>query len=130
MVPYGQMATERTLYSFIGTQIALRRKSKRLTQARLAEVVGLSRASIANIERGRQNFLVHTLWEIGRALGAHPRDLLPKPEADIGQIARAAKLNTYSRLPQKDQEFVGAVLQEALLSSRRKETNDDQETGD
>ena len=81
MLPLPQMIGDRPLYAYIGGQIASRRKAKGMTQARLAELVNLSRVSISNIEKGRQNFLVHKLWEIARVLRTHPAELFPRSAA-------------------------------------------------
>lgn len=47
-----------------------------LTQDQLATTIGLSRASIANIEQGRQQVLLDHAWSIARALGAASIDEL------------------------------------------------------
>lgn len=63
-----------------GKAIALRRDELSLTQAELASRVGMSRASIANIERGRQNVLLHHVYDLAAALKmAKVGDLLPQP---------------------------------------------------
>jgi len=66
------------LYREMGTHIKRARKENRLTQARLAEMVGLSRTSVTNIEQGRQKLLVHTLNDIALALAVDPGDLFPE----------------------------------------------------
>jgi transcriptional regulator with XRE-family HTH domain len=50
-----------SIYRHIGEIIRNRRRSSRprLTQEMLAQRVGISRASLANIETGRQSVLVH-----------------------------------------------------------------------
>lgn len=68
---------ERTLYIELGRAIAARRKTLAMTQASLAKAVGLSRPSVANIEVGRQNVLVHQLYRIADALQMTPAQLLP-----------------------------------------------------
>lgn len=52
-----------------------------MTQAALAAQVGLSRASIANIERGRQSVLLHNALDLASALGLQLPDLLSKAPA-------------------------------------------------
>lgn len=65
-------------YVAFGDAMALRRDQLKMTQAQLASRVGLSRASIANIERGRQNVLLHHACDIASALGlSQVGDLLP-----------------------------------------------------
>lgn len=67
-----------SLYSETGRLIRDTRKTKGITQGRLAATVGLSRTSITNIERGRQKLLLHTLSNIAEALGVEIHDLLPR----------------------------------------------------
>lgn len=61
-----------------GKAIAKRREELEMTQEDLAGLVGISRASIANIEKGRQNVLLHHVYGLAEALKM-PRvgDLLP-----------------------------------------------------
>ena len=54
-----------------------RREDLRLTQADLAAKIGLSRASIANIEGGRQAVLLHQFLALAEALTIPPMDLIP-----------------------------------------------------
>lgn len=52
------------IYSTVGGYIKQRRTHYGITQAELAEKVGLTRVSITNIEAGRQRVLLHTLIDI------------------------------------------------------------------
>ena len=66
------------LYREIGRRIRRLRKAAGQTQEQLAAQVGVSRASIANIEAGRQNFLLHYIYTIAEALDlGTPVSLLP-----------------------------------------------------
>ena len=56
------------LYRRLGRTVADRRRNLRLTQSNLAERVGLSRASVANLENGRQRIMVHQLYALANAL--------------------------------------------------------------
>lgn len=72
------------IYALLGRAIAERRAKSRLTQKQLAEMVGVSRASIANAERGKQTISVHNLYAIAAALEVQSlADLLP-PLRSIG----------------------------------------------
>lgn len=62
----------------IGELIRLRREGAGLTQADVARAVGLTRASISNIEAGRQRFNVEMLYKLAAALGCKPYDLMPE----------------------------------------------------
>lgn len=66
------------IYKAFGEAIAARRKQLNLTQDRLAKKVGMSRASIANIERGRQNVALHHIYSLAASLEVSKvSDLLP-----------------------------------------------------
>jgi DNA-binding XRE family transcriptional regulator len=65
-------------YEAFGRAVALRRAKLDMTQAQLAGRFGLSRASIANIEAGRQNVLLHHACDIAATLRLeHVDDLMP-----------------------------------------------------
>lgn len=80
VVPDTQTMNVPSLYRRIGTTIKGRRQQLGLTQQQLATVLGISRASLANIETGRQRLLVHQLYRLADKLDLQPEDLLPKPE--------------------------------------------------
>lgn len=65
------------IYLAIGSRMRDIRLTTRITQAAVAAEAGLSRQSVANIEKGRQRFMVHTLLDIARALGVDAVSLLP-----------------------------------------------------
>jgi len=73
----------RELYLRLGRRIRAAREDAGLTQAELAASISLSRTSVTNIERGRQQILLHTLYDIASALGIDAANLLPemKPKA-------------------------------------------------
>lgn len=68
---------ERRLYLEVGVRVRRRREELRKTQDELASAVGLSRSSIANIERGQQHAPVHVLLWLAEALGVDVGTLLP-----------------------------------------------------
>lgn len=68
------------IYQQIGGIIrALRRRADK-AQDELASRLGISRATLANMETGRQRILVHQLYAIAQALGVQLSDLLPPPQ--------------------------------------------------
>lgn len=70
--------SDESIYKEFGRAVATRRKKLDLTQAELASRVGMSRASIANIESGRQNVLLHHAYSFASALEfSKISDLLP-----------------------------------------------------
>lgn len=68
------------LYATIGDNIRSARSAQNLTQAQLAEMVGLTRTSITNIETGQQRLPIDRLYDIADALGMQATALLPKNE--------------------------------------------------
>ncbi len=65
------------LYSIIGHKISEARKKAGLKQEPFARLIGLTRASVVNIEKGRQRPSIHLIWEIARKLNVAVRTLLP-----------------------------------------------------
>ena len=76
-------------YKSLGDFVRQRRRKLQLTQATLAAKLGMSRASIANIETGRQKLLVHQLRNLAVALRLPAVDLLTAGagESEGGDIA-------------------------------------------
>ena len=71
---------EDRLYQAIGQRIRKLRQSQPggvVTQAHLAEMVGLERTSITNIERGNQKVSLHVLYRICAALNTPVTDTIP-----------------------------------------------------
>lgn len=58
------------IYRIVGAGLAARRKELRLKQSEVADMIGLTRASLANIESGRQKIMLHQLYRLATALKA------------------------------------------------------------
>jgi len=65
--PVQTMAND-PIYVAFGRAVAARRKELALTQADLASRVGLSRGSVAHVERGSQKVLLHQVVKFAAAL--------------------------------------------------------------
>lgn len=63
------------VYVSFGEAVKALRLKAGLTQAELAEKIGLSRPSIANVETGRQQVLLGDLYAYSDALGVSPRTM-------------------------------------------------------
>lgn len=76
------------IYKAFGRTVATRRQALELTQADLARKSGLSRASIASIESGRQSVLLHHVYALAAALQMDKvADLLPaQPKLEGGTM--------------------------------------------
>ena len=62
-----------------------------LSQEAVAERMGVDRAQVSSMERGRQNVTLITLWHLAEALKIQPADLLdttPKPPGGTSRPAR------------------------------------------
>ena len=79
------------IYRQLGQNVARVRGELRKTQAEIAAQIGLTRASLANIETGRQKVLMHHVFRLANALECKSvLDLMPEtfefPE-DVPAIA-------------------------------------------
>lgn len=70
----------RRFYAEVGLRIAKARKG-RATQQVLAKKTGLTRTSVVNIEKGRQQVLLHTIVLISRVLHVPLGDLVPDSDS-------------------------------------------------
>jgi transcriptional regulator with XRE-family HTH domain len=101
------MADSKTFYRGVGQNVRMKREQLGLTQEALASQVGLTRTSITNIEKGRQQLLLHTLVDIAHALNIEPAFLLP--EVIGGSKERLdAKLKEY---PTSQQDWIKATIE-------------------
>lgn len=90
------------VYKTIGAMIRGRRRKMELPQQTLAARLGISRATLANIETGRQRVLVHQLYAFAEVLQLKPSDLLPAAgndgtAADLTQLTIQGELNAEQR---------------------------------
>lgn len=69
------------IYAALGRSVRKQRETLRLTQADLGTKIGLSRASIANIEGARQAVLLHQFLALAEALTVQPMDLIPSGQS-------------------------------------------------
>lgn len=65
------------LYQMIGSRIKSHRESTDLSQLELSEKLHISRSSISNIEVGRHQVPLFTLYEISKELNVNIKDLIP-----------------------------------------------------
>lgn len=78
-------------YEELGRRLREAREAAGLTQEELAFRVKLSRASVANIERGHQRVALHQFVELAQALGVEPIKLLPRPESRAARIEQMVR---------------------------------------
>lgn len=113
------------IYRNLGTRIRSLRKGLQLTQDQLAKQIGISRASLANIEAGRQQVLVHHLFALASALQLDtPAQLLLVPQARASKAAASLPLPlAEDGLTDKQRREVlslmGDVMQQASTNNGR-----------
>lgn len=113
------MSDRGSLYARVGKKIREVRAKRRITQEGLAGTIGLSRTSISNIEKGRQKILLHTLFDIAKALSTDPAEFIPRdqqqPEQGLNEMLPPD-------LSPQERKFIEAGL---MGGKRRKRTHAD-----
>jgi transcriptional regulator with XRE-family HTH domain len=105
------------LYRRLGQTVAKRRRELRLTQSDIAEKLGLSRASLANLENGRQRIMVHQLFALVNALKLKSiLDLVPETWVPLEPLLEI-KVSGSTLSPQ-EKSTVESVLASALAEGR------------
>ena len=59
----------------LGAKIQRVRKTRKMTQEELASKIGVQTATISNIEGGKTDTSVYTVYKIAQVLKSHVRDL-------------------------------------------------------
>lgn len=99
-------------YKWVGSRIKTIRKENKLFQEDLAKQLGLSRASIVNIEKGRQTPPLFTYWKIAEILKVEPSEILPTknehmlPDSSILK----KKLNQLKNLSENDKGIISEFI--------------------
>ena len=106
------------IYRHIGAVIRERRKVFRMTQDKLAKRLAISRASLANVETGRQRLLVHQLYRLAAELGLRPGDFLP-PAAEAVTKPGAATLPLPKGLKPEEREQIARLFESPLAETPR-----------
>jgi len=103
------------VYQALGERTRLARTQRQMTQTALAQAVGLTRSSIANIEAGRQHTPVHIVLLIARALDAPVTQLLPS-HADLDGAAKMQlpALDLLKGQPDATHDFVTTAMRRAI----------------
>ena len=113
--------SKNTIYTAFGGNMSSRRKQLNLTQNDLATRTGLSRASIANMERGHQNVALHHLYAIASALNvARVSDLLPSLKTGTKIQEEEDMLPTSEDLSDTSRASVNDLIRKALKQGDQK----------
>ena len=109
-VPDNEDAESQHFYKLVGGKVRTARIAAGLSQALLAERVGLTRSSVANLEAARQRTSLYHFVLISRALKAEVSQLLPDEQEPQESRLTSSLQSELADSPESIQEFVrGAV---------------------
>jgi transcriptional regulator with XRE-family HTH domain len=109
---------EAALYRRLGELVRLHRERLGINQAHVAEQTGLSRASIANIETGRQRIPLHHLYSLARALKVDAHALLPVMDATPGP-PESREIRSSVSLSELEQDQIAKVIGTIAQGTKR-----------
>ena len=99
------------LYKILGAKIKVRREELQLSQSELSDKIsGLGRTSISNIEKGRQQPPLHTVYQICQALDFDIQNILPT----YSQILKEVKSYSSNEI-EIEKYFNNSDIDESLL---------------
>jgi transcriptional regulator with XRE-family HTH domain len=113
---------EGAIYKAFGRAVAQRRRAIPKTQEQVAREIGLSRASLANIERGSQKVFLHQILALTKALeleSAH--EIVPTKAAEPAKSPRdEVRFSGAKDLSKKQKAFVTSLVSSLSKSQDRK----------
>ena len=111
---------ETLLYDLIGAALKHQRQQAALTQAQLAEAIGVLRTSITNMEAGRQRPPLHVLYALCLTLGVEVTEILPPTAAVLHSgTQQVATLGMVTDVPPKTAALLKALLEEEVQGEER-----------
>lgn len=110
---------EREIYRDFGRKLAVLRNEANLTQAELARRIGVSRASLANIERGEQRVYLHQFLSVLSALGRTKLDDLLPAEGVAQSKAKADVTVSGDRLSKAQERAIKELVSSITATSRQ-----------
>ncbi len=107
------MINQTLLYQHIGSVVRKRREALGMTQAQLAEAIGLLRTSVVNLEAGNQRVPLHTLFPICAVLGIEVADVLPTVRTVLSKDQLILPIDGVETVvPTRTAAFVNGLLDE------------------
>lgn len=114
----------RRFYARLGGNVRSIRVSTGLSQASLAKRIGFTRASVSNLEAGRQRIALHLFVQIAQALDVDPSRLLPelsgRPDPDVLEDLQQHIVH----VPESAQDFVSGAVAQLVSDHRRAGSSD------
>jgi transcriptional regulator with XRE-family HTH domain len=112
-------AKEKTFYADLGRRIADQRKARGITQAQLAEQLGIAQQTMAHYEGDVSRIAVETLTQAADVLGVSVEELIgTHTKRTAGKRGPAPKLQQQleqlGRLPKAQQRMVSQLIDTVL----------------
>lgn len=108
---------DKRFYEALGRRIAAQRKAQGLTQAQLAERLGISQQTLAHYEVGRLRVAVAMLPALAKELAVSVEALVgtPTPKSKRGPAPKLQRqIEEIQKLPRTQQRFVMQMLETVL----------------
>jgi transcriptional regulator with XRE-family HTH domain len=113
---------EREFFVALGARIERFRKARDITQAQLAETLGLTQQTFQSYESGRRRIPVSAMPAVARALSVSLEDLFGESDSSPRKRGPAPKwqkqIEAISKLPKAKQQFVSQVLDSVLAQAQ------------
>ena len=113
---------ERAIYKAFGRAVADRRSALGRTQDRVSKEVGLSRASLANIERGNQRVFLHQVLALADALElSSSHEIVPERVIATPQEARSDIKLSGAKVSKDQKEKLSSIVSAFTASAKLEE---------
>ena len=110
---------ESEIYGRLGILVRQHRKRLDMNQQTLGRAIGLSRASVANIETGRQHIPLHHLYRLAAALRVDPQTLLPGAARDGVPPKADREIRSSLDLSERQQATIAQVVDSIGPTAKR-----------
>jgi transcriptional regulator with XRE-family HTH domain len=112
---------EDAIYAAFGSAVAERRNARGQTQEQLSRMVGLSRASLANIERGRQRVFLHQILALADALELpSSHEIVPERAIKTSLPAAGISVSGAKRLTKDQKSLINNVVNSVVNAANRR----------
>lgn len=98
----------------LGARIQEIRKSKKLTQENLAEMIDMDKPNLSNIECGKKFMTAETLEKIIVALDVQPNELFTFEHMESDDILKQEIIENINILQKKDLQFIHKIINSLL----------------
>ncbi|MFM0734153.1 helix-turn-helix domain-containing protein [Paraburkholderia sediminicola] len=114
---------ERAFFVALGERITQFRKTRNITQVKLAETLGVSQQTYQSYEVGRRRIPVSALPVVARTLSVSLEELFGEPDSSPrkrGPMPRWQKhIEAIAQLPKAKQQFVAQMLEAVLAQAQQ-----------